>query len=111
MSAVCTRGHLIPDGKLACPMCVEAAGEAAMRRMQQQYLQKAIHGEFGYFLRVAKAKPRHVIQFNSTRTFCGMQLDVQPKITHEPYTTAVLDQVCGGCRFGIAQALSEGPVG
>jgi hypothetical protein len=104
----CPKGHFIPDNALACPTCAAERGEESFRRLQLEFLRKAVRGDFNYTLRIAKGSGQHVLMYSSyTRTFCGQELSVRLQIAYEPYSVDTLAKICSGCRIAITSAVKE----
>jgi hypothetical protein len=106
----CPKKHFIPDGALACPVCVAQRFEVGQRQMQVEYLRRAVNREYSYLLRVTKGSGNHALMYPATiRTFCGTDLAARPRIDYVSYDPEALAKLCPFCREEIAHLLEAAP--
>jgi hypothetical protein len=104
----CSKGHTMPENVLVCPICAATRGEDAFRKLQLEFLRKAVNRDFSYSLRIAKGTEKHVLMYSSySRTFCGTELEMRPQIQYEAYDEDTLAKLCAGCRSAIASMVEE----
>lgn len=106
----CARcGRIIPDRKLSCPVCLEAAGEKASFELQQSMLPRVMAGEVQFNVcRTANGRVHIQLFGTRDRAYCGKKLPVAEKTRWRSAYASITDQVtCGACQTELASQVAQ----
>jgi hypothetical protein len=104
---ICTAcSRPIPDGLLACALCVQERSARALRQFQHAPLRTVIAGLGKLTTRRIK-QLRHVQMFGAEQTYCGLPVSPQHPRAWVDYDPAELSRVCSKCRSQLDELIEE----
>jgi len=97
---------LIPDNRVACPLCTSKLNDEALAAAQASYLPKILDGKDD--LRTALiGGQRHVRMFGTEITFCNKAISRGNKRGYLPWDQLDKSDVCTQCRIRVRAVAQE----